>query len=180
MLSSSNTAQGSNSGQGPRTLVVKGLKKSYGSTQALRDLSLSVESQQIIGVVGPNGAGKSTLVKILAGEESEDAGTITVGGTELLPEQRRRFIAVVHQEPQLFPNLSVVENLMIDNEGLRRPKPTPAVFELLESLQTVAGHSHSESTAFECTRQRKEISQIIIDDEDTTAIEVAVLRTHFR
>jgi ABC-type sugar transport system ATPase subunit len=112
--------------------------KSYGSTRALRGLSLTAQPDQVIGIVGPNGAGKSTLVRILAGEETEDAGTISLGGTPLVGEMRRRLVAVVHQEPQLFPNLTVVENLMIEHRGLARPKPTAPVAELVERMQLTA------------------------------------------
>ena len=108
------------SGPGDRGLAVEGLTKSYGSTRALRGLSLAAEPDQVIGIVGPNGAGKSTLVRILAGEETEDAGTVSLGGRLLVPERRRRVVAVVHQEPQLFPNLTVVENLMIDRQGVAK------------------------------------------------------------
>jgi len=114
------------------------LAKSYGSTRALRGLSLTAQPDQVIGIVGPNGAGKSTLVRILAGEETEDAGTISLGSAPLLGEMRRRLVAVVHQEPQLFPNLTVVENLMIDRRGVARPKPTAQVTELLERMQLTA------------------------------------------
>ena len=120
------------------SLVVEGVTKSYGSTRALRGLSLAAEPDRVIGIVGPNGAGKSTLVRILAGEETEDAGTIFLGGAPLVGEMRRRLVAVVHQEPQLFPNLTVVENLMIDRQGVARPKPTAQVTELLERLQLSA------------------------------------------
>jgi ABC-type sugar transport system ATPase subunit len=120
------------------SLVVEGMVKSYGSTRALRGLSLTAQPDQVIGIVGPNGAGKSTLVRILAGEETEDAGTISLGGAPLVGEMRRRLVAVVHQEPQLFPNLTVVENLMIEHRGLARPKPTAQVAELVERMQLTA------------------------------------------
>jgi ABC-type sugar transport system ATPase subunit len=120
------------------SLVVEDVAKSYGSTPALRGLSLTAQPDQVIGIVGPNGAGKSTLVRILAGEETEDTGIISLGGAPLGGEMRRRLVAVVHQEPQLFPNLTVVENLMIDRHGVARPKPTAQVTELLERMQLTA------------------------------------------
>lgn len=116
-------------------LVIQGLTKAYGPTRALRGLSLAVLPGQIVGIVGPNGAGKSTLVKILAGEEHEDGGEIRIGDRALSPEIRRRSVAVVHQEPQLFPNLTVAENLLIDARGMQRPRPTRDVYRLLDGLQ---------------------------------------------
>lgn len=117
------------------SLVIEGLTKAYGRTRALRGLSLVVAPGQIVGIVGPNGAGKSTFLKILAGEEHEDEGVIRIGERALLPESRRGAVAVVHQEPQLFPNLTVAENLLIDAHGVARPKPTREMYRLLEGLQ---------------------------------------------
>jgi ABC-type sugar transport system ATPase subunit len=165
------------SGPGGSGLVVEGLTKSYGSTRALRGLSLMAQPDQIIGIVGPNGAGKSTLVRILAGEETEDAGTITVGGLTVTPEKRRRLVAVVHQEPQLFPNLTVIENLMIDRRGIIRPKPTPEVAELLERLQlTPVATAPLENTPImvwqltEIARALLRSAEVFLFDEPNSAL----------
>ncbi len=103
----------------PPGLVLRGVKKWYGDTHALDGLDLDAPGGEILGVAGPNGAGKSTMVKILAGEVREDAGAFVLDGAEWKPIEHRDRVAVVHQEPQLFPNLSVAENLMIGREGTR-------------------------------------------------------------
>jgi ABC-type sugar transport system ATPase subunit len=95
------------------------VKKWYGDTHALDGLDLDAPGGEILGVAGPNGAGKSTMVKILAGEVREDSGAFMLDGAEWKPVEHRDRVAVVHQEPQLFPNLSVAENLMIGREGTR-------------------------------------------------------------
>ena len=100
-------------------LVLRGVKKWYGDTHALDGLDLDARSGEILGIAGPNGAGKSTVIKILAGEVREDAGEFVLDGDEWKPMDHRDRVAVVHQEPQLFPNLSVAENLMIGREGTR-------------------------------------------------------------
>ena len=94
-----------------------GISKRFGATQALDGVSLDLLPGEIHGLVGENGAGKSTLVKILAGVHQPDAGTIRLDG-ELVelrgPGHARALgIAVVHQEPRLFPDLSVAENVFI-------------------------------------------------------------------
>ena len=72
-----------------------------------------------MGIAGPNGAGKSTLIKILAAETRADDGEILLDGEPWDPDLHRDRVAVVHQEPQLFPNLTVGDNLMVGREGTR-------------------------------------------------------------
>jgi len=105
-------------------LEIKGVEKHYGKTVALRGLDLTVPSGAVFGIAGPNGAGKSTLIRILAGEEIEETGTIELDGAPWTPTQRQLATAVVHQEPQLFPNLTVLENLHFGRSltGLRLPR----------------------------------------------------------
>ena len=100
-------------------LVIRGLRKWYGDTRALDGLDIEAAPGEILGVAGPNGAGKSTLIKILAGEAREDDGQIQLDGAVWRPLLDRDRVAVVHQEPQLCPNLSVAENLMVGREGTR-------------------------------------------------------------
>jgi ABC-type sugar transport system ATPase subunit len=100
-------------------LVIRGLRKRYGDTPALDGLDMDARPGEILGVAGPNGAGKTTLIKILAGEVREDGGEIMLDGAVWRPLVDRDRVAVVHQEPQLFPNLSVAENVMIGREGTR-------------------------------------------------------------
>ena len=106
---------------------IRGLRKSYGNTRALDGLDLDLAPGEVLGIAGPNGAGKSTLVRILAGEERQDAGELHVQGKAFALADAARMVAVVHQEPQLFPNLTVAENLLVGREGVRMLRPaTPA------------------------------------------------------
>jgi len=98
---------------------LRGLRKVYGDTVALASLDLDARPGEILGVVGPNGAGKSTMVKILAGETDATGGEIVVDGSPWSPAFGMRRVAIVHQEPQIFPNLTVAENIMIGREGTR-------------------------------------------------------------
>jgi ABC-type sugar transport system ATPase subunit len=98
---------------------IRGLSKHYGDTVALNGLDLVATRGKILGVAGPNGAGKSTMIKILAGETSADAGELVVEGQPWSPVIGARLVAVVHQEPQLFPNLTVAENIVIGRERSR-------------------------------------------------------------
>jgi ABC-type sugar transport system ATPase subunit len=98
---------------------IRGLRKRYGDTIALDGLDLDAQPGEIVGVAGPNGAGKSTMVKILAGEVSWDEGEILVDGQPWSSAYGSNRVAVVHQEPQLFPNLTVGENILAGHEGSR-------------------------------------------------------------
>jgi ABC-type sugar transport system ATPase subunit len=100
-------------------LRIRGLRKWYGDTRALDGLDLDAQPGEILGVAGPNGAGKSTLIKVLAGEVRADDGEIDLGGRPWDTNSERDRVAVVHQEPQLFPNLTVAENMMVGREGTR-------------------------------------------------------------
>jgi ABC-type sugar transport system ATPase subunit len=105
-------------------VYLRGLCKSFGDTVALAGLDLEARPGEILGIAGPNGAGKSTLVKILAGEVSADAGVIEIDGNAWSPAIGFGRVAIVHQEPQLFPNLTVGENIAVGRERGRYLRPT--------------------------------------------------------
>ena len=71
-----------NAGEG---ISIRGLEKRYGSTIALAGIDLDIRPGEVLGIAGPNGAGKSTLVRIIAGEESQDSGTLTFDGKPWSP-----------------------------------------------------------------------------------------------
>ena len=118
------------------SLQVRGVRKHYGETKALRGLSLDALAGEVLGIAGPNGAGKSTLVRILGGEETPDAGEILLDEVPWSVADRRRNVAVVHQEPQLFPNLTVTENLLLrsGSGGPSRPRATRRELAVLSEL----------------------------------------------
>ncbi len=68
------------------SIVIENLTKTYGSQKALDGVSLEIKSGQITGLLGPNGAGKSTLMKIITGSVIPDAGSVMVGGVDVLKE----------------------------------------------------------------------------------------------
>ncbi len=94
-----------------------GISKRFAATAALTDVSLDLLPGEIHALVGENGAGKSTLVKVLAGVHQPDEGEIRLDGERVtIPNPaaaRAMGIAVVHQEPKLFPDLSVAENVFL-------------------------------------------------------------------
>ncbi|GII92586.1 ABC transporter ATP-binding protein [Sinosporangium siamense] len=93
-------------------LEVDGVSKAFGGTRVLDDVSLVVDDGELAAVLGPSGCGKTTLLRIVAGFESADAGSVAVGGADItsLPPERRR-IGIVPQEAALFPHLTVRRNV---------------------------------------------------------------------
>lgn len=104
-------------------LAVHHLSKSFPGVRALESVELEVQPGEVLAVIGENGAGKSTLMKILAGVQRPDTGTITLDGQAVEFRDTRSAmdagIALIHQELNLCPNLNVGENLFLGNEPRR-------------------------------------------------------------
>ncbi|HEY6571328.1 MAG TPA: ATP-binding cassette domain-containing protein, partial [Candidatus Limnocylindrales bacterium] len=98
-------------------LAMKGIEKGFPGVKALAGVDFDVREGEIHAIVGENGAGKSTLIKVMTGVERPDAGTITLGGTDIhvrSPQHAQSLgISTVYQEVNLCPNLSVGENILI-------------------------------------------------------------------
>lgn len=107
----------------PPVLEVRNLSKRYGSIQAVTDVSLAIESGEVMALLGDNGAGKSTLVKMIAGAVSPTSGSILLNGQEIEfkdPMQARSHgIETVFQDLALAPHLTVVQNMFLGREQLR-------------------------------------------------------------
>ena len=98
-------------------LSVKGLKKSYGAIQAVRDVSFDVMPGEIFGVIGPNGSGKTTMFNSMLGQIRPDAGQIFLDGndiTDLNPQQlSMQGVGRTFQTLQVFGNMTVRDNLIV-------------------------------------------------------------------
>ena len=98
-------------------LAVINLSKGFESQPVLRNISFGLNLGEVLAVLGRSGCGKTTLLKILAGLETPDAGTVELQGQNLLPvPPNERQMVYLYQEPLLFPHLSVFENVAF---GLR-------------------------------------------------------------
>ena len=95
-------------------VVLRGIAKSFGPTPVLRGVSLDIAEGEFLTLLGPSGCGKSTLLRILAGLETQDDGTVSIGGRPvdaLRPKQRD--VAMVFQSYALYPHLTVGQNLAL-------------------------------------------------------------------
>jgi ribose transport system ATP-binding protein len=101
-------------------LKMSGVQKAFGATRALKNVSFAVAPGEVHALIGENGAGKSTLMKILSGAHRADAGTIEIDGVPFEPENphhaRHCGIAMIYQELNLAPHLSVEENILLGAE----------------------------------------------------------------
>ena len=107
-------------------LSLDGVNKSFAGVHALKGVSFELAAGEVHALVGENGAGKSTLIKIITGAERADSGSLRMGGEDVAIDQvspavsRARGIAAIYQQPALFPDLTIAENIAI---AIDRPRP---------------------------------------------------------
>ncbi|GAA0933516.1 sugar ABC transporter ATP-binding protein [Virgisporangium aurantiacum] len=171
----------------PPLLALSGVQKSFGAVAALRDGRLDLHAGEAHALVGENGAGKSTLVRILAGVHPPDAGSMTLDGEPLVlrgpADARAAGIAVIYQEPTLFPDLSVAENIFIgrqpqkswrriDTAAMRR-KATELFDRLgvhLDPDRPARGLSIADQQLVEIAKALSFDARILVMDEPTAAL----------
>jgi ABC-2 type transport system ATP-binding protein len=112
---------------------VSGLRKRYGTYDALRGIDFEIEQGEVFGLLGPNGAGKTTTVEILEGYRPYDGGAAEVLGADPRTAGRawRERIGVVLQHSQLWQNLTVTETLSMFAGYYKRPRDVGEVIDLV-------------------------------------------------
>jgi ABC-type sugar transport system ATPase subunit len=168
-------------------LEVDNLRKKFGATTALRDVSLQLHENEVLALLGDNGAGKSTLIKILSGVVKPDAGEIRIDGDQVdihSPHDARELgIETVYQDLALFDNADAVGNFFagrektgwfgwVDDKAMKRETD-----ELLERLEVnlpkngeVGLMSGGQRQAVACARAIAFGKRIVILDEPTSAL----------
>jgi ribose transport system ATP-binding protein len=170
-------------------LELKTISKSYAGVRALVDVSLSISRGEVIGLIGENGAGKSTLMKILGGVTLPSTGCILVDGEERLGlsvrDAMRAGIAFVHQELNLFDNLSAASNIFLGREPTRfglvnNVQIGSLAGPLLARLGCDFGADTKVSSLSIAQRQQLEIAKalsqgarVIVLDEPTSSLSLA-------
>ena len=168
-------------------LELAGVTKAFGAVVALRDGTLALHPGSIHALVGENGAGKSTIVKIIAGLYHRDAGVIQLAGETVdfttTAEAKAAGIAVIYQEPTLFPDLSVTENIFMGRQPrgrfgridrARMRTETDALFARLglrmDPERTADGLSIADQQMIEIAKAISLDARILIMDEPTAAL----------
>jgi putative spermidine/putrescine transport system ATP-binding protein len=104
-------------GHGGVPVVMSGLTRTFGTVRALDQLSVEIAPGDFVALLGPSGCGKTTALRILAGFETADTGSVTVDGKDIAPvAAARRDMGMVFQSYSLFPNMSALDNVAF---GLR-------------------------------------------------------------
>jgi ABC-type sugar transport system ATPase subunit/ribose/xylose/arabinose/galactoside ABC-type transport system permease subunit len=167
-------------------IELRGITKRFGPVEVLSDVDLSLRAGRVHSLAGENGAGKSTLVKILGGIYQPDSGRILKDGmdTTILgaADARRQGIAVIHQHPAVFPDLSVAENVFVGRQprrmgGIDWAVMTGKAQELLSSLRVeidvrvpVKMLSIAERQAIEIAKALSIDARVLVMDEPTSTI----------
>jgi rhamnose transport system ATP-binding protein len=168
-------------------LTLSGVSKAFAGVHALQDVSLELYPGEVHALVGENGAGKSTLVKILGGLHQPDSGELTIDGSGVFltgpGDAADRGIAVIYQEPTLFPDLSVAENVFIGRQPLRSgrridsramDREVKGIFERLgvaiDPERIARGLSIAEQQLVEIAKALTRQARVLIMDEPTAAL----------
>jgi rhamnose transport system ATP-binding protein len=189
-------AAGQRPGAGPTStaavplLSLRHAAKSFGAVQAVADASIDLYGGEAHALVGENGAGKSTLVKILAGVYQLDSGSMLVGGQPTVLHSpaaaHAAGIAVIYQEPTLFPDLTVAENIFMGRQPLRPGRridyrqmrsESSALFDRLgvrlDPARMCRGLSIADQQLVEIAKALSLDARIIVMDEPTAALSAA-------
>jgi D-xylose transport system ATP-binding protein len=179
----------------PPRLELRGIHKSFGSVEALRDADFEVREGEVMALVGDNGAGKSTLIKCVAGIYSIDSGQIFFEGKPVTihgPKDAAKLgIEVVYQDLALCDNLDVVQNMYLGREvhdpvfRLREAPMEQKTTETLKSLAVTTIRSVRQPVATLSGGQRQSVAvaravmwnnRVVFLDEPTAALGVAQTR----
>lgn len=171
------------------------ISKSFGGTQALEDVSLQLYTGEIHALLGENGAGKSTLIKIMTGIQQQDTGEMLIDGHHARvassQDAQRLGVAAIYQEPMIFPDLSVAENIFIGhtNRGKivdrrRMEREAEAVLARLDVKLDVGeparGLTLAEQQTVEIAKAISLDVRVLIMDEPTASLSAHEVRRLFR
>jgi rhamnose transport system ATP-binding protein len=168
-------------------LVLDHADKSFGAVKALEDVHIELYAGEAHALVGENGAGKSTLVKILAGVHRPDRGRLLIDGEEVIfdgaKQSQEAGIAIIFQEPTLFPDLSVAENIFIGSQPLKRGRRIDrrrmrrdalALFDELgvrvDPDRLARGLSIADQQLVEIAKALTSQARVVVMDEPTAAL----------
>jgi polar amino acid transport system ATP-binding protein len=162
------------------------LCKSFGRQVVLKDVNLDLDQVRTLALIGPSGGGKSTLLRIIAGLETPDSGTLYLNDREIIYREtelmaHRRTIGTVFQAYNLFPHLTALENITLPLEKVHRYKATDARQVAEDILERFGLSEHGQKPPAQLSggqRQRVAIARaisikpkLLLFDEPTSALD---------
>ncbi|WP_086787868.1 sugar ABC transporter ATP-binding protein [Crossiella equi] len=168
-------------------LALNDVSKRFGAVRALTGVSLALRPGRAHALLGENGAGKSTLINVLGGVHRPDQGELLVDGRATVLDgpaaARAEGIAVIHQEPALFPDLSLAENVFMGRQPLRAARhidvaalhrATRALFDRLgvplDPARPARGLSIADQQVVEIAKALSMDARVLVMDEPTAAL----------
>ncbi len=148
-------------------LVVEHLRKSYKSRTVVQDISLQINSGEVVGLLGPNGAGKTTSFYMIVGLVMLDAGRILLNGKDLsrmpIHSRARMGLAYLPQEPSIFRKLTVSENILaiLELQDLTEEEQHAQLESLLQELHIVHIRNSTAISLSGGERRRVEIARCL-------------------
>ncbi|MBN9219491.1 MAG: ABC transporter ATP-binding protein [Mesorhizobium sp.] len=170
-------------------ISMRAIEKRFGSVHVLRDLNLDVEAGEFLTLLGPSGSGKTTLLMILAGFTRANAGSIKVGGDEIIATPpHRRNIGMVFQNYALFPHMNVSHNIAfaLKQRGVAAKETAERVEKALEMVKLAGLGERRVDQLSGGQRQRVALARaivfeprIVLMDEPLSALDKG-LREHMQ
>jgi len=176
---------------GRRMIELAEVSKWFGDFQALNAVDLAVDRQEVVVVCGPSGSGKSTMIRCINRLEKHDRGRIVVDGIELSDDLKniqeiRREVGMVFQQFNLFPHLSVLENITLAPRQVRRWNKAKANEKAMEHLRRVRIPEQAHKYPLQLSggqQQRVAIARalamepkIMLFDEATSALDPEMIK----
>ncbi len=153
-------------------LELRGITKSYGAHAVLDDVTFDVAPGRLTGFVGGNGAGKTTTMRIALGVLAKDAGTVSLDGRELTPDDRRRF-GYMPEERGLYPKMRVAEQIayLAQLHGHTKTDAERRASALLERLGLGERMNDRVETLSLGNQQRAQIAAALVRDPDVLLLD---------
>lgn len=144
---------------------INGVSKSFGAVEALKDISIDIQSGEIFALLGPSGCGKSTLLRVISGFESPDAGELLLDGQDMthIPPNKRP-INMVFQSYAVFPHMSVRDNIAygLKMERVSAAEISQRVSEALEQVHLTDFANRKPDQLSGGQRQRVALARALI------------------
>lgn len=153
-------------------IQITDIKKSFGSLQVLKGISLDIHKGEVVSIVGPSGAGKTTLLQMIGTLDKPDSGRILIDGTDVsklssnkLSDFRNKHLGFVFQFHQLLPEFTAIENVMIPAyiAGKKHSEAKQRAEELLRFMGLMDRSNHKPNELSGGEKQRVAVARALVN-----------------